>query len=84
MSANESANKINTNFISKWNSRQDKFNYNNDSKLIKKIALNEGINAGKIEIEIKNRVKFLNKLVSRKNFDFDKLQKELQKYNSSI
>ncbi len=84
MSTDESTGKINTNNISVWNGSKDNFNYNKDSKLAGRIASNEGIDAVKIGREIEKRTKFLKKLVSQKIFNFDKVQKELQKYDSSI
>ncbi len=73
--------KINTNQIVLWNSTHDNFSYNKESRLIEKISLDEGIEIKKIKKEIENREKFLERLVNKKIFELDEVQKEIQKYN---
>ncbi|OYT42690.1 MAG: secretion system protein E [Candidatus Aenigmarchaeota archaeon ex4484_56] len=82
LSIDERTERINTNPIHIWDSKTDKFNFNLDSRLLDKIAINYGTNAEEIKKEISKRKKFLDNLVKRKIFNFFEVSKEISKYTN--
>ena len=76
--------RVNTNSILAWDGSRDVFNYNPESRFIEKLSLMQGIKTEKIKKEILRRKKFLDKLVKKKIFDIELVQKEIENYYNRL
>ncbi len=75
---------VSTNQVLSFDYAKNKFIYNQKSKLLEKISINQGIKMEDIQKEIKKREKFLLRLVKKKVFEMHLVQKEIEKYSSGL
>ena len=76
----EKTGKAITNVISAWNSKDSKFDDNQDSFALRNIAEKEGFNPDDVQKEIEKRKAFLEKLAKDRIFDIYEVHKKIRDY----
>ena len=84
LNMDEKTGRIYTNSVLSFDFAKDKFSFNQKSKILEKISVNQGIKIEDIQKELKKREEFLLGLVKKKIFEMHLVQKEIEKYNLKV
>lgn len=79
---NKETGRVDTNQVLSFDFAKNRFKYNQNSKILEKISMEQGIKIEDIQKEILKREKFLLDLVKKKVFEMHLVQKEIEKYCS--